>query len=165
MRRAVVANHVGHVELRCDAEAMRWLREKVAGSPVIVEASIPPYRWGSRVSTHTGLPTVLGWDWHQRQQRAALRTDQVGRRLEHVRAIYSDPDAESVLSILQRYRAEYVYIGPLERLYYPAGGLEKFAADRARFRLVYENREVRIFQVNPVSSSPPAVVQHGVHPR
>jgi uncharacterized membrane protein len=104
---------------------------------------------------------VVGWDWHQRQQRAALTTDPVGRRLEHVRAIYAGPDAEAVLPILQRYRAEYVYVGPLERLYYPGFGLEKFEAARAHFRLVYENPEVRIFQVIARSS----VVQHEARPR
>jgi YYY domain-containing protein len=161
MRRAIVADHGAQIALHWDAEAMRWLRDHVAGSPVIVEASVPPYRWGSRVSTYTGLPTVVGWEWHQRQQRAALTTDPVGRRLEHVRAIYAAPDAEAVLPILQRYRAEYVYVGPLERLYYPGVGLEKFEAARAHFRLVYENPEVRIFQVIARSS----VVQHEARPR
>jgi uncharacterized membrane protein len=161
MSRAIVEDQGSQFALRWDAEAMRWLRDHVAGSPVVIEASVPPYRWGSRVSIYTGLPTVVGWDWHQRQQRAAVRTDAVGQRLEHVRAIYSAPDAESVLPMLRRYQVEYVYVGPLERLYYPASGLQKFDADRQRFRLVYENSEVRIYQVIPPSTARPAVVHDG----
>lgn len=165
LSRAIVGDQGAQFALRWDAEAIRWLRERVAGSPVILEASVPPYRWGSRVSTYTGLPTVVGWDWHERQQRAALKTDPVGRRLEHVRAIYSAPDAESVFPMLQRYRAEYVYVGPVERLYYPPAGLQKFDADREHFRLVYENPEVRIFRVIPPSTARPTVVHHEAPPR
>ncbi len=61
--------------LRDDEEAFAWLRRSVVGSPVVLEASVPPYRWGSRVSVYTGLPTVIGWDWHQRQQRSVRRDD------------------------------------------------------------------------------------------
>jgi uncharacterized membrane protein len=165
MSQAIAGDQGSQFALRGDAEAMRWLRERVAGSPVVIEASVPPYRWGSRVSIYTGLPTVVGWDWHQRQQRAALRTDAVGRRLEHVRAIYSAPDAESVLPILRRYQAEYVYVGPLERLYYPAAGLQKFDADRQHFQLVYQNPAVRIYRVSPPSPTPPAVVHDQTRPR
>ena len=86
MKTAVRHEEGGQIELRWDDEAIRWLRSSVEGSPVILEASVPPYRWGSRVSIYTGLPTVLGWDWHQRQQRAVLRNDTVRRRPRRRRA-------------------------------------------------------------------------------
>ena len=67
---AVFHEAAGKIPLRDDEEAFAWLRRSVVGSPVVLEASVPPYRWGSRVSVYTGLPTVIGWDWHQRQQRS-----------------------------------------------------------------------------------------------
>jgi uncharacterized membrane protein len=113
----------------------------------VLEASIPPYRWGSRVSVYTGLPTVLGWESHQRQQRAALPGGPVRRRLDAVRRIYTASDPESVLGLLRRYEVRYVYVGPLERLYYGGPGLDKFESARAYFEPVFENPGVRIYRV------------------
>ncbi len=147
LSRAVVRDQGQEIALAWDADAIRWLREHVAGSPVVLEASVPPYRWGSRVSVYTGLPTVLGWASHERQQRAAFPGDPVGRRLETVRTIYTTPDVEAALRLLRRYQVRYVYVGPLERLYHGGPGLDKFEATPAHFERVYENPGVRIYRV------------------
>ena len=53
-----------------DLAAIHWFQDNVEGTPVIAEASIGPYRGdGSRFSIALGLPTVLGWDRHEQQQR------------------------------------------------------------------------------------------------
>jgi YYY domain-containing protein len=137
----------GPVELRWDGEAIDWLLARVEGSPTILEASIPPYRWGSRFSVHTGLPTVLGWDWHQRQQRAAVKGDPVGRRLEAVAAMYGGRDVEEALRAMREHGVELVVVGELERLYYPAEGLAKFEGD-PRFPVVYRNQGTTIYAVS-----------------
>ena len=69
MDRAVHWERDQPFELKWDGEAIRWLQDNVAGSPVILEAHNEQYRWGPRISNYTGLPTVLGWPWHQTQQR------------------------------------------------------------------------------------------------
>ena len=45
--------------LKPDLDAIEWLRANVSGSPVIAEAHAPEYHWGSRMSVHTGLPTIV----------------------------------------------------------------------------------------------------------
>ena len=68
-------------------------------------------------------------------------------RIDDVTEMYSTPDVERSLDILRRYQVEYVVVGDLERVYYPAPGLEKFDA-MARdglAQVVYENPGVKIY--------------------
>ena len=75
--------------LKYDRQAIDWLRENVSGSPVILEGNAPLYHWGSRVSIYTGLPTVIGWDWHQKQQRSIIDSSIIDRRIESVTNLYN----------------------------------------------------------------------------
>jgi uncharacterized membrane protein len=107
-----------HIDLGQDYEAIRWLQENVQGSPVIVEANVPEYRWGSRYTIYTGLPGVLGWRWHQSQQRVAANTDLVNVRLFDITDFYLTADLGEAKSFLEEYAVRYVIVGQLERRYY-----------------------------------------------
>lgn len=101
-----------------DYQAIQWMQNNVQGSPVIVEASIPEYRWGSRYSIHTGLPTVLGWNWHQRQQQAGTGSDEVRQRSTDIARFYVSDSIPYAVEFLEEYEVRYVIRGVLERLYY-----------------------------------------------
>ncbi|MGA9532380.1 MAG: DUF2298 domain-containing protein [Anaerolineales bacterium] len=105
-------------ELADDYRAIEWLKANVVGSPVIVEASIPEYRWGTRYTIYTGLPSVVGWNWHQRQQRVAVGADQVEARVEAVSRFYSTTSIDQAMDFLQEYHVGYVMVGELERVYF-----------------------------------------------
>ena len=81
MQTAVYHDRDQDIPLDSDRQAMAWLQEHVRGTPVIVEANTPLYHWGGRVANNTGLPSVVGWDWHERQQRAVLPPEVVDSRL------------------------------------------------------------------------------------
>ena len=147
MRNAVYVDQNREIHLRSDLEAIRWLQDNVVGSPVILEGHAPLYRWGSRVSIYTGLPTVIGWDWHQKQQRWGYQ-EQIDQRVHDVRAMYSDPSIPRTLALLDSYRVAYVYVGELERAYYPAASLAKFdQMIGEHLELVYDRGGVRIYRV------------------
>lgn len=145
MAQAVYQDERGAVDLSWDYQAIRWLQDHVQGSPVVVDANTGLYRWGSRVSVFTGLPTIVGWDWHQQQQRWGYR-QAVDDRLRDLDELYRGQDPERKQAILAQYQVGYVYVGRLERLYYPAAGLEALEALDA-LALAYENPEVRIYRV------------------
>jgi uncharacterized membrane protein len=65
-----------------------------------------------------------------------------------VRTIYNSPDLALTKQLLDRYNVEYVYVGPLERLYYDANGLSKFDQANGLWSLVYQNEQVKIYQVH-----------------
>lgn len=148
MVQAVYRDRDQYIPLDWDRQALAWLQANVYGSPVIVEANTPLYRWGNRVAVNTGLPALIGWDWHEKQQRAVLPADVIDRRLRDVQTIYTEPDPKTVYDLLYRYGVQYVYVGPVEQIYYGSEGLHKFeVAQEGYWNLVYENEGVKIYQV------------------
>jgi YYY domain-containing protein len=140
------------ITLKYDLDAINWLLDNVKGSPVIAEANTEPrglYRWGSRVAIYTGLPTIIGWSWHQRQQRSAMPGQWIDQRLNDVQRLYSDTSPEVAMEIVRRYGVRYIYVGEVERIYYPGEGLDKFERMRAdgQLSLAYHNEQVRIYEV------------------
>lgn len=118
MREAIYDDLGQQISLAGDYEAIQWMQENVEGSPVIVEAQIPEYRWGARFSIYTGLPAVLGWNWHQRQQRAAVESLDVPARAEEISSFYLTHSPSDAIDFLSQYDVRYVVVGELEKLYY-----------------------------------------------
>ena len=133
------------LNLPADAKAIRWLQDNVVGTPVVLEGRSPVYRWGSRISIYTGLPTVLGWDVHQGQQRAGY-SGMIQDRSMDVERAYGSVNTTETLAILQKYQVRYVVVGGLERAYYPAFGLAKFGT-MPELRLAYDADGVQIYEV------------------
>jgi uncharacterized membrane protein len=136
------------MDLSQDYRAIQWLQENVSGSPVIIEGNMVEYHWGSRYTIYTGLPNVIGWNWHQRQQRARAPEYLIPERLNDVSEFYLTPSIDRVQSILDKYDIEYVVLGQLERALYPGAGLEKFEQyEGSLWNEVYRDGETAIYQV------------------
>jgi YYY domain-containing protein len=148
MERAQYSDNNRDLRLADDRAAMLWMMQSITGSPVILEAQTPEYRWGSRFSIYTGLPAVQGWNWHQRQQRSVAPAV-VERRVNHVREIYETTDLARARKLLETYRVSYIVVGELERAYYNARGLAKFEALVSQGYLVvaYRGGAVTIYEV------------------
>ena len=135
------------IELLWDYQAIGWLQDNVVGSPVVLEAHDAQYRWNSRISDYTGLPTVIGWPWHQIQQRMKYYPE-VHKRAAHVKEMYSTMDIERTLELLKRYDVEYVVVGQLEQAYYATLTFGKFdrMVQQELATVVYENEGTMIYR-------------------
>ncbi len=156
------------VPLRYDGEGFAWLRANERGSPAILEAVLPEYRWGSRFSVHTGLPAVVGWSWHVRQHRAAVPGSIVEKRIAEVDAFYRSRLAgpgegtgegkmtiEEARMFLSRHRVRWVVDGLLERVVYGEEGLAKLG-ELERLGLLeraYANPGLTLWRVLPGATS------------
>lgn len=96
-------------------QALAWLQNNVPGAPVILEAVGISYSEFARVSADTGLPTLLGWDFHEMQWRG---TSDHNARQEDVERLYTTRSWPEALALLQEYHVRYVYIGRVERQAY-----------------------------------------------
>jgi len=72
--------------------AFEWLNRNVGGIPVLVEAQGPSYQDFSRVTMNTGLPTVLGWDYHVTQRAQSDRD--IRRRKADITTIYTSKNEQ-----------------------------------------------------------------------
>ena len=128
-----------------DAAAIQWLNREIRGTPVLLEAQERPYEEYGRISMNTGLPAVLGWEYHLSQR--AHRWPELERRKADVRMLYDGIDRATVEAILERYRVSLVYLGALERKTYAARGLAKFAQWKDVFQPVYQNGGAEVYAV------------------
>lgn len=117
------------LSLADDQRLSAWLRDHAGRKDVILEAQLPEYRWGSRISTFTGRPTILGYRHHETQQRPLAELGKVIElRKQNIEALYRSTDTQAVLRVLRHYDVRYIVVGGLERAVYPVAGLDKFKA-------------------------------------
>jgi YYY domain-containing protein len=160
---ATYADYGVDMDLSEDYRAIRWMQDNVQGSPVIVEAASSgvQYQWHSRFSIYTGLPDVVGWEWHQVQQRV-LESATVIARGREVDAFYATTDLAAARDFLRKYNVRYIIVGQLERAKYAPGapngtvgagspdGLLKFEANNNIYwHEVYRDGQTVIYEVNP----------------
>ncbi len=121
-------------------QAFMFLRDAPLG--VVVEAVGPQYNPDyARVATHTGQPTVLGWEGHQVQWRGG--SAEMGSRRADIELLYRGNDWNQTQMILSRYNIRYVYIGPVERSTYRVNE-NKFVQNLTP---IFSNASVIIYEV------------------
>ena len=144
-----------------DRGAYEWIDANVRGVPVILEAQGDAYQDFSRYSMMTGLPTVLGWEYHTFQRGHSQ--PEIDRRKADVRTAYTAKSADEVAAVLRRYHVALVVVGPLEKKTYGSGIPARFAQFEDLLTPVYRNPEVTLFAVQgafaPGAATPPLKVE------
>lgn len=145
------------MDLSEDYAAIQWMQDNVEGSPVIVEASPTEYKFGSRYTIYTGLPGVVGWNYHQRQQRPG-RSNEVWERVNQIGDFYNTASLDEAVRFLEEYHVKYIIVGQMEKGMYSASGIAKFneaaaeSEDGAEYgnlwKCVYDRGHTQIYEVN-----------------
>lgn len=129
-----------------DAAAAAWLKEAPFG--VIAESVGGSYSSHARMATYSGLPTILGWDFHEIQWRGG--SELVNPRREDVRRLYCTSNWGEAAAVMRTYDVRYLVVGRLEYTTYVQhpencpGGLqeEKFMRN---MEVVFQQGEVTIY--------------------
>lgn len=126
-----------------DYEAILWINKNIKNQPVILEAVGDSYTDFARVSSNTGLPTVIGWPVHEWLWRNSLKD--VDPRKADVDLLYKSIDLEITKDLMEKYQINYVFIGTLEKEKYPDLDEEKF---KKLGNQIYTNGSTIIYQIN-----------------
>jgi YYY domain-containing protein len=136
------------MDLSQDYKAILWMQENIQGSPVIVEGNVTEYRWGNRYTIYTGLPSVVGWNWHQRQQRALLPETVVTDRVAAIGSFYNETDRQKTIDFLKKYDVSYIIVGVMEHTIYQPSGLAKYELlNGDLWDVVYHDKDTSIYKV------------------
>jgi YYY domain-containing protein len=126
-----------------DYEAIRWINKNIQGQPVILEAQGDSYTDYSRVSSNTGLPTVLGWTVHEWLWRGTY--DIPAPRIPEIEKMYESENLEETKTLLKKYGVTLVFMGDLERQKYPNLNENKF---KSLGKIIFEKGTTRIYKIN-----------------
>jgi len=129
-----------------ELEAAAWLNRAPAG--VVAEAVGGSYTVYARVSTLSGQPTVLGWDFHEVQWRGGSQL--LGSRQSDIMRLYCARDWTEAQDIIQQYHIRYIFVGGLERSAYTPqtcpGGLNE-AKFKRNLPVAFQKGETAIYVV------------------
>lgn len=141
---------VGGVRIADDLALIEWVRANVAGDANLVEMSGEAYGWNTRVADLTGIPTVVGWTWHQIQQRQGTPFD-VQRRAQEVRDFYRSRDRFAAARFVATYDVEYVVIGTQELPWMDAVAIAVIEAMPGA-TTVFRSGDTRVVQVDLIEA-------------
>ncbi|MBI2431032.1 MAG: hypothetical protein HYV39_03395 [Candidatus Levybacteria bacterium] len=125
-----------------DYEAIQWINKNIKGQPAILEAQGDSYTDYARVSTHTGLPTLLGWTVHEWLWRGSY--DIPSPRIAQIQTLYETKDLQQTKQLIKKHNIKLVFVGDLERQKYPNLNTDKF---EALGKIIYQNGETKIYKI------------------
>jgi YYY domain-containing protein len=129
-----------------EMNAVLWVRANTAPDALVLEAAGDSYRSEqNRISMMTGRRTLLGWGGHQSQWRGRQYSEMTAGRPEALVQIYRTASAQDLPVILQSWKIDYIYIGPMERQRYQVDANAE-ARLAAALDLVFEDGDVRIYR-------------------
>ena len=92
---------------------------------------------------------MVGWNWHQRQQRGFVEPMLVENRIAEIADFYNTVDPAAAIAFLKKYNIRYIIVGQVESVYYPGAGLLKFEFyDGVFWNEVFRDGQTVIYEVD-----------------
>lgn len=131
-----------------DAALVRWMRANIQGFPVVAEYYEYEYFWYNRVAMFTGLPSVIGWNNHLRQQFTEQHPE-IQRRSIDIRTLYTTGDGREFRDLLRLYDVRYIVVGDLELAVMTpeTQAILDRLADDGELKIVFEYEDTRLYEV------------------
>jgi YYY domain-containing protein len=127
-----------------DALAITWILANIHDNgPIAVAVGGDYDEYAALVGTHTGIPIVVGWVFHEDQWRGGAGVQE--QRRDDIKELFTTSDWTRAQEILETYGIRYVYFGPQEKSVYGTRGLDKFLA---HMKVIYQTDPVTIFERN-----------------
>jgi YYY domain-containing protein len=137
---------------REESAVFEWLNSTVSGLPTLAEAFGPSYQDFSRGAMFTGLPIVIGWDYHVSQRGRPWRD--IERRKADVARLYRSEDREEIARILKHYRIRYVLSASKETETYGSGHRSRFVSWPELFRTARQWGDAFLYETDFTGASP-----------
>jgi YYY domain-containing protein len=133
---------------------------------IVAEAIRPGVAYNSdygRVSGLTGIPTLVGWDNHERQWRGETFEDfnvdydeqgnRLGTRQDAIAKLYNTTSWDEVRAIVNRFKITYIYVGPTERRDFTPEGIAKFQ----QLKWICAEGDAAVYPVEVIPAQAPVV--------
>ncbi len=125
-----------------EVAAAEWLRAHAPGNAVLLEAPGRAYSGDSRMSTWTGIPSVIGWTQHEELWRES--DPRIAARTADVDTAYRTDDSALRRAVLDRYGVTHVVAGDSERERYGHEVVDRLGHD---LRVAFVSGGTTIFRV------------------
>ena len=102
-----------------DNAGIDWINENVPEDSVVLEMCGLSYSFFNRISVFTGNETVLGWQTHEWLWRSSGDKQYPAENTERhddIIEIYTSTDVERVVSLIEKYNIDYIYVGEAEHV-------------------------------------------------
>ena len=126
-----------------ELNVIRDISEISENDDVLVEAIGGSYSEFARISGSTGVPTPLGWEFHEKQWHGSI--DLFSDRKTDVETLYTTDDESELSEIIDKYSLTMVVVGPRERSTY--GNIDMTMFDTIGDRII-EHGFYTVFSIN-----------------
>ncbi len=107
-----------------ESALISWLRENATSKDILIEGSGASYSLAARISSYSGVPSVLGWENHVALRGIGKRA--IERRARAIELIYNSPNVISAYHVAKKFGATFLVVSEYERKIYSAKSLLKF---------------------------------------